>query len=963
MATLSEWSNYDYNGAIFVFGRIDNSVTTHWSSVTKVMMSVDSPSNYVYSSEIKNIPYTQTTKIDGGDCVNNTACKVFNINTYTHRTSNETPYQFSAGTHTCYLQFYYSEINYVSTTVSVQVHCSLTTPTVSVDGDSGIITVNRSTTNSSARYYIEIRRKNRDMINKDISWQDKDYIHTVVMKGIEGGKYNEGIPHTGFMSRSSDSIAGSSLLTHETTTSTAKEADADGDIALMSMTENEPTNVSANTDIDYISTDGEYCQYFKFTAASAGVYHFYQSSGAALQLWCSLYSDAQYKKYLTSDSGSGENNTFDLYYQMTAGQTVYIEIYDRSRNGNTVTLRIDTASSTPLKSWTPYQLDSKKTVVLSYYSSVAGYVTVYPGKKATGLSILNEDSENNNDGKTPYQITPVLSGYNNIIVRNSSSADITFWLTNTHADVDYQPYWRVNPITEFRACVVFDNEEIADKYGAICISQVEDALTKLSSIISETSGTSITFDIANKGVSKLYVGETKKADTSSGMYINSSSKKIVSSASKTLYYTEVSAGTIYRVSYNHDTLYYAKKTTASTNVTQVSDSSAMVWYENVGYNVGVDENTLVVHDNASSYYIMSNADFTLEKVLSLDDCSDKYNSAYSNKYNIVVRFGLDGTTWMGNQGIATSGRLKDGGNSADINGQGKWMNWLYLNSYYGVAWSYAIINIDTSDIFESLYHVIHEEIAQSLGIGDDCYSHEESIHWDPEYANPDWYTGIDKTILAFAYNSNKNGYTQFDLCNDYDLPITLFCEYADRTNANTFLFRLKDAAGNWLLRSGEYEIYAWCTLPGTSGGSIAGSGSDGWDDDPYSLRSAPIELSIESGWYWTDYGIDMKSGLSVGSVPYTVWNEFVDAVAEVMGSGTLPDRTDDYGSAANLSFADGIQKAKASEDNKTFYAQRFNIINYIINAVIKTGIGVKKSLTSQVLAEDMIKLQDCRNLM
>ena len=964
MATLSDWHNYDYNGVIFVFGRVNSSLTSSWKNVTKVTMSVDSSSNFVYEASIKDIPYTQLTNWDGTDCVNNTACKVFNINTFTHRTSSSTKYQFSGGTHTCYLRFYYSASSYVTASVSIEVHAKLSTPTLTFDAEKGIVNVSRSTTSGSPRYYIDIRRKDRNKVNPGISWVDKDYIHTVVMKGIEGGKYNEGIPHTGLMPRGSATISGSSFrvdnelpVSMASVESMASYSANDG-IMLLSTDSTTPTTVTCDTDIPYTSSSRY--NYYVFTAPAAATYQFTQTDGPDLR--CRLYSDSGYSNQLASHGDIGDGNmSFNLVYALTKGQTVYIEIYDYSRDGQTINLRINTVVTQTVTSYTPYTIPAHGVMGLSYYSSSSGYVTLYPAKRANGLRV---NTISKYGSKTPYYVLTVASGTNTYTVSNSSAEPITFWLTELHSDIDYQPYWRTNAISQFNACVVFDNAEIEAEYGEWCIAQVEDALTRLSSIISETSGNSIAFKIVNGGVSKLYVAETIESSTQSGRYI--SSNKITSNSSKTLYYAAVSKNSIYRVNYGHDVLYYATSIGTSTSVTTVSASSTYLWYEDIGGDYGADENTLVVRNTASGYYVLSNSPFTLERVLGTSDSSSAYNEAFSGTYNVTIRFGLDGTTWMGDQGIATS---HNGGYSAYINGQGQWMNWLYYNSSYGVAWSYAIINVDNSDLFETLSHVIHEEIAQSLGIGDDCYSREESIHWDPEQANPDWYTGVDRTILDFAYDGDKNGYTQFDLCNEFDLPITLFKEYSNyNSTTKSYQFHLKDASGNWLLRSGEYEIRAWCVGQGANSGAVGGSGSDGWDDDPYSLWTEPVSFTVTGGWYWSDYSIDMENGskkLKVSDVHHTIWNAFVDAVIEVMGSGTIPNNSTNYGSAANLSFADAINKAKLTdtEDGRTLYAQQFNIVNYIINSKVATNIGVKTSLTSQVLAEDLITLQDCRNQM
>lgn len=962
-----DWNNYDYNGAIFVFGRVDSSVTDRWQDVTKVMMSVDSSSNFVYSADIKEIPYAQKLNFDGSDCVNNTACKIFNINTFTHRISPSTKYQFSRGTHTCYLRFYYSDSGYASVSVSVNVHASLTTPTVTFDAENGIVNVQRSSTSGSPRYYIDIRRKDRTVINKDLSWVDKDYIHTVVMKGTEGGKYNEGIPHTGFMPRAKATISGSSYRVGdgqtETDTATASYSLNSG-ISLLSADANSPTTVTCDTDIPY--TSSVQYSYYVFTAPSTATYQFTQESGADLR--CTLYSDSGYSEMIAQhdDIDFSNNRSFNLLYPLTKGQTVYVKIEDYDRNGASLNLRINTVVSQEVTQFTPYTIPGNGNMSLSFSSNTSGYMTLYPAKKSKSLRV---DNWTHYGSKTPYYVLGVEAGESNIyLVHNTSSEPVTFWLTEVHPDVDYQPYWRVNPIQQFKACVIFDNAEIEAEYGEWCMAQVRDALTSLTGIISATSGNSITFSVENKGVSKLYVSETIDATVKSGRYV--SSNKITSKSSGELYYAPVSKDSIYRVTYGHDTLYYAKSISTSTSVTTVSDSSTYMWYEPIGGDKGVDENTLVVYSGASGYYVLSNEPFTLEKVLSTSDSSSAYNDAFSYAYNVTVRFGVDGTTWMGDQGIATS---HNGGNSADINGQGQWINWLYYDSADGVAWSYAIINVDNADIFETLSHVIHEEIAQSLGIGNDCYSREESIHWDPEQANPDYYVGIDAEILKFAYSDDKNGYTQFDLCNRYDLPIVLFKEYSNSktvNNARQYQFRLKDAGGNWLLRPGEYEVRAWCVGQGTNSGAVGGSGSssDGWDDDPYSLWSDPITFTVTGGWYWSDYGIDMEDGskkLAVSDVHHTIWNAFVDAVIEVMGTGTFPSDSINYGSAAGLSFADGIGYAYLSdtESGRTLYAQRFNIVNYVINAKVPTGIGIKESLVSQLLAEDMVTLQDCRNNM
>ena len=233
---------------------------------------------------------------------------------------------------------------------------------------------------------------------------------------------------------------------------------------------------------------------------------------------------------------------------------------------------------------------------------------------------------------------------------------------------------------------------------------------------------------------------------------------------------------------------------------------------------------------------------------SYDDLSgalDEYYDTFANDYNLTVRIGYASTTKMNGQNIE------------GVHNQGKWNTYMTYYPQEGVILSMAVISVDDAIKYETLKHVIHEEIYQSLGIGDDCYSHENSIHWNPEYSNPESYTGIDKTLLQMAYAKDINGYTAFDMLNEFDTPAIMCREYKEGDD-NGYVFSLKDVFGKLMLDKGEYVAYAWCVLPGDGNGSIASSNDniiDGWDDDLYSTRTS-LEFSISADlpdkWEWTE---------------------------------------------------------------------------------------------------------------
>ena len=219
------------------------------------------------------------------------------------------------------------------------------------------------------------------------------------------------------------------------------------------------------------------------------------------------------------------------------------------------------------------------------------------------------------------------------------------------------------------------------------------------------------------------------------------------------------------------------------------------------------------------------------------ECVDSdYNVYYSNNvnsYSMIIRFGKESTMHL--NGTDQQGNPIPGG-------QGKWGNYLNLDAYYGVTTSHPAIAVDASQANETVLHVIHEEIMQSLGMGNDSHSQETSLHWDPHWSNPESYTGIDARILELVCSEDICDWSSFKFLNDWDTPCILYKDYTGQD----IVFDVSD-----LNDYETYEAWAWVAQEGVNGGIIGGSGggqsahysggttavADGWDDDPYSNRN------------------------------------------------------------------------------------------------------------------------------
>lgn len=300
---------------------------------------------------------------------------------------------------------------------------------------------------------------------------------------------------------------------------------------------------------------------------------------------------------------------------------------------------------------------------------------------------------------------------------------------------------------------------------------------------------------------------------------------------------------------------------------------------------------------------------------------------YEDMYQIFIRFG-DANSMS----------------ASDFGGQGRWFTTQWADyASGGTATAHAMIQVPMSTQYESLNHVIHEEICQSLGIGGDNYDYINSIHADPEYCNPEDYIDIDANILRFIYGNVWSGWDSFDFINEVDTPCILFADY--KSGSSYYDFDLSK------LNPGRYDVYVWAAGEKSNPGAIGTSGgksefnywNGGWDDSPYSIKNK-YEITIVNNkpslWSWTSsngsattsqtqtaYTAITNNGYT-DSFNYKVWNDMVDKVKAVL---------DSTGESWDSTYAT-YNNTKMSSSDKVLTATKFNSLRFNIGIHISTGI-------------------------
>lgn len=130
-----------------------------------------------------------------------------------------------------------------------------------------------------------------------------------------------------------------------------------------------------------------------------------------------------------------------------------------------------------------------------------------------------------------------------------------------------------------------------------------------------------------------------------------------------------------------------------------------------------------------------------------------------------------------------------------------------------------------------------------------------------------------------------------------------------------------------------------------------------------------VQVSARPNYfYWSDYTAYMHEGGIITHTPYEAWNALISNIGEMITftgiNGTIPSSEVLYGSASGKTYAAACAYAYMDLSDKTVYAQKFNIANYIISHIgASTGAGTKYSRNSnyQVCASDFILLQNTIN--
>lgn len=274
------------------------------------------------------------------------------------------------------------------------------------------------------------------------------------------------------------------------------------------------------------------------------------------------------------------------------------------------------------------------------------------------------------------------------------------------------------------------------------------------------------------------------------------------------------------------------------------------WTWDVKVIVLFDSGANFTEDEKAQYYqIVQNAFESIASItgLSLEISSTTWSDYNTSDADETVNTYVNLYGWGGS--ISQNDCMVRIGNDKTMKfaGQGFWTTWAWSDHpEWGISNSCANINITRAHNYESIAHVISEEIYQSFGLGIDCFEYPLSIHWDPEYCNPGAYNipdpyndnvCWDTEVLRFWYHRNMCGWTPIDFINNVDTPCTLFKDY---DGSSYYEFDLS------ALKSDTYLVYGWVAAEGTNnpgGGTWSQhfNWDGGWDDAPYSLHTG-IEI-------------------------------------------------------------------------------------------------------------------------
>ena len=176
---------WDYDGYIYAFIDTSNFPNTRYITVR---FQRSSTTRYINGEQYNSSKYPQ----------------FYSLNSINHAVDSQwnsvSSFRLSSGTWTFSIWAYDNNKNEVFHTNdnTYVIQNTLSTPSITgFNTNTNVLTVNAGS-NSSNRCYLQIEKKTRPSTVNGFTIKQRDYFYTAGMKGIEGGKYWEGIPSTYF---------------------------------------------------------------------------------------------------------------------------------------------------------------------------------------------------------------------------------------------------------------------------------------------------------------------------------------------------------------------------------------------------------------------------------------------------------------------------------------------------------------------------------------------------------------------------------------------------------------------------------------------------------------------------------------------------------------------------------------------------------------------------------------------
>lgn len=210
------------------------------------------------------------------------------------------------------------------------------------------------------------------------------------------------------------------------------------------------------------------------------------------------------------------------------------------------------------------------------------------------------------------------------------------------------------------------------------------------------------------------------------------------------------------------------------------------------------------------------------------------------------------------------------------------------------------------------------------------------------------------TSVSFSYNMNG---TVFD-----EVRYELHRDGTSVKNGSS-ITDFADVTMEFEKITGRYELKIYSVV-GANGVDVQCVDSEGG----LSCETYTFVISERTKFYWSEA---VEKGKPVNGVDYTEWNAFVQNIRDTVciyagKDGTMPSNASIYASGFGLAAGESysialMNYAMMSETNGTLSAEKFNIVNYVINQCVATDIQYKYKKSEQLVevkADELIQLQN-----